>query len=69
MSVRERRNRKDRRAQTPEQVQRDYQRHAQTYGELAGGLHESDLPLNPAGYLAGIRVIVSGPAFDGSDDE
>ena len=57
MSVRERRNRKDGRAKTPEQLRRSYPRHVRTYAEAVEGLHESDFPLNPAGYLRGFRVI------------
>lgn len=56
MSIRERRNRKDSRGKTPEQIQRDYKRHKQTYGETIEGLTEADFPLNPAGYLRGIRT-------------
>lgn len=57
MSYRERRNRKDACGKTPEQIQRGYRRHELTYAQAIEGLHESDLPLNPAGYFRGIGLM------------
>ena len=44
MSVRERRNRKDRRGKTPEQIQRDYRRHELAYAEAVEGQQRIMLP-------------------------
>lgn len=46
MSVRERRNRKDRRGKTPEQIQRDYQRHERAYNAAT----------QSPGYLMAVRT-------------
>ena len=67
MSYRERRNRKDSRGKTPEQIRRGLAAHEARYertiADMAEGLRESDLPLSTAGYLAGLRVILEGSAF------
>jgi hypothetical protein len=56
VSIRERRNRKDRRAKTPEQLRRDQPRHEATYGEATARLCEADFPLNAGGYLRAVRL-------------
>ena len=61
MSVRERRNRKDAKGKTPEQIQRGLARHERAYADAIAGQTEADFPLSSAAYMRGIRATFASP--------
>ena len=64
--MRERRNRKDRRGKTPEQIRRDYRRHELAYAEAVKGQQRIMLPRLGAHFSSwGSGHTHTGPAHDG----